>query len=416
MSHLPRWSVAPRGVGPARRSNFKLVQFDAVALGITAAASPFVAVFMIRAGASPFEIGLLTTLPAVAGLLLSIPIGEWLQGQRNVVPALNYGRLLGASGFVITGLISLFAPRELIVPAVILVWAAVSIPQAVTMITFSIVMEGVAGPGGRYELMTRRWSLIGLTNAIAIAITGAFLDQFGFPFGYQIVFIGLPLTAIFSFVVIGRIRLPAREVWSPPSSHLRERILGYRTLLREQPNFVSFTLRQLVYTLGTRMALPLVPLFYVQSIGASDASIGLFASTQAFLVLAGYLIWHRVFRSRGGRIVLLATTLAGIVQPAVLPFVGGVFAVAFVAGVAGIATAGLNLVFFDELMKTIPPANAPLFVAVNQNAQNVASIIGPTAGAIVVGAAGIRWGLGLSAALTGLGFLLFLRHTQAQPH
>ena len=416
MLFLPRWSVAPPGVGTVRRANFRLVQLDAVALGITAAATPFVAVFLIRAGASPFEIGLLTTLPAVAGLLLSIPIGEWLQGQRNIVPALNHGRLLATAGFVVTGLISLFAPRDLIVPAVVLVWAAVSIPQAVTMVTFAIVMEGVAGPGGRYELMTRRWSLIGLTNAIAIAITGVVLDRLGFPLGYQVVFIGLPLTAIVSFVVIGRVRLPARDVRPRPTTPMRERIRGYGELLRDRPAFVGFTLRQLVYTLGTRMALPLVPLYYVQAIGASDAWIGLFASIQAFLVLVGYLIWHRQFRSRGGRFVLLATTLVGVVQPAVLPFIGGVIAVAVVAGVTGIATAGLNLVFFDELMKTIPAANAPLFVAVNQNAQNLAGIIGPTAGAIVVGAAGIRWGLGISAVLSGLGFLLFLRDTRRETH
>ena len=123
---------------------------------------------------------------------------------------------------------------------------------------------------------------------------------------------------------------------------------------------------------STPSALPLVPLYYVQSIGATDVWIGLFASIRAFLVLVGYLIWHRQFRSRGGRFVLLATMLVGVVQPAVLPFVGGLIAVAVGAGVPGIATAGLNLAFFDELMKTIPPMNAPLFVAVNQNAQNLA--------------------------------------------
>ena len=39
----------------------------------------FVPVFLVRIGASPFEVSLVTILPAVGGLLLAVPFGRLLE-------------------------------------------------------------------------------------------------------------------------------------------------------------------------------------------------------------------------------------------------------------------------------------------------------------------------------------------------
>jgi hypothetical protein len=67
---------------------------------------------------------------------------------------------------------------------VLLIWAAVTLPQIVVNVAFSVVMNAVAGPTGRYSLMSRRWSILGATTAITAALVGQTLDRINFPLNW----------------------------------------------------------------------------------------------------------------------------------------------------------------------------------------------------------------------------------------
>src|SRR4026208_374132 len=69
-----------------QKDNFRYVQIDAVGVSISNVAAPFLPVFLTRLGASNFQVGLLSSMPGVTGLLLAIVVGRFLQTQRNVVP------------------------------------------------------------------------------------------------------------------------------------------------------------------------------------------------------------------------------------------------------------------------------------------------------------------------------------------
>ena len=45
----------------------------------------FLSVFMVRLGATDFQVGLLTAMPALTGMLLAMPAGEFLSRQRHIV-------------------------------------------------------------------------------------------------------------------------------------------------------------------------------------------------------------------------------------------------------------------------------------------------------------------------------------------
>ncbi len=66
-----RISVAPPDATPVQKKNFINVQIDAIGVGLANAAAPFLPVFLTRLGASSFEVGLLTSMPALTGLLLA---------------------------------------------------------------------------------------------------------------------------------------------------------------------------------------------------------------------------------------------------------------------------------------------------------------------------------------------------------
>jgi hypothetical protein len=406
--HVIRWSAAPADATPIQRQNFINVQIDAVGIGLANAALPFLPVFLTRLGASNFQVGLLTAMPALTGLFLAIPVGRFLQTRRQIVPWFSRARFLTVSAYALTGLVPFLVPRAWAVPAVLVIWAAVTLPQTVVNVAFSVVMNAVAGPKGRYELMSRRWTILGLTSAVTVAAVGQLLDRLGFPVNYQLAFMGLSLGGLISLYYSSHIALPTVE--APPATPgvpLRQRLRNYIRFIRGQPAFVAFTAKRFVFLSGVALATPLFPLYFVHEAQATDAWIGLISTLQTAVMLVGYRLWTRHSQRRGSRSVLLWTTFGLALYPALIASTQRVELIAALAGLAGIFQAGLDLVFFDELMKTVPPEHTAVFVSLAQSLQNLSAVSAPLLGTLLADQIGLGGGLLVSAGLRLLGFLLF---------
>jgi hypothetical protein len=381
---------------------------DSVAMGIISAVVPFLPVFIVRLGGSPFEVSLLTAIPAVSGFLLAIPVGQFLQGKPRIVPWYSGSRMVAHLSYAVAAVVVLLAPAHVVVPALLVVWALAAIPSTVGMVAFPIVMDGAAGPRGRYELMGRRWAIMGLTSAITVALIGQMLDRLPFPANYQIIFVGFTVAGLVSYRYSRRYRVPElappeRDVESPRFARLRENILT----VRRHPAFLRYSLRQLVYVVGTRFAVPLIPLYYVREVGASDAWIGIIATGQSLALLVGYQLWRRVSVARGGAIVLLVTLFVNALYPAALSLVDQLAVVAALTALAAVFTAGVDLALFDELMKRIPRPYGVTFASIDTALVNAASIVAPLLGATVAVALGIEAALQLATVVGLIGVMLF---------
>jgi MFS family permease len=392
-----------------QRRNFFNVQIDAVGIGLANAAAQFLPVFLTRLGASGLEVGLLTSMPAFTGFILAIPLGRFLQTRRQIVPWFSGSRLVVISCFALTGLVSLLLPEEGRVTAVLFIWAAATIPQTIVAVCFSVVMNAVAGPNHRYELMSRRWSILGITTAITVAVVGQVLDRFNFPVNYQIVFYGLSVGGLISYYFSSHITLPDAGLESNPRrSTIFQGVRDYFGLILAHKDFVRFSTKRLVYLFGFTLAVPLFPLYYVRDVGASDAWIGIINTAQSAILLVGYFFWTRQSRLHGSRFVLAWTTFGLTLYPALVSMTHSVELIALFSGISGIFQAGVDLVFFDELMKTVPPEYSAIFVSLAQSMTYLASILAPLLGTYIADVFGLPVGLIASAVLRGLGFLLFV--------
>jgi Na+/melibiose symporter-like transporter len=275
-------------------------------------------------------------------------------------------------------------------------------------VAFSVVMNAVAGPTKRYELMSRRWSLLGLTTALTVAITGQVLDRIDFPINYQLVFMGLSLGGLISYYFSSHIDLPAVEtILEKQGLSLRARLKENLALVANERAFVSFNLKRFVFITGQTLAIPLFPLYYVRVLHASNSWIGVIATAQTAVMLIGYFFWTRQSRRRGSRFVLLWTTFGISLFPAVIASTRQIEWVVFIAGLGGILQAGIDLVFFDELMKTVPEEYSATFVSYAQSIQYLSSFIAPLIGTTLATWIGIPGAMLVSTAIRLLGFALF---------
>ena len=392
-----------------QKRNFRYVQIDAVGVSISNIAAPFLPVFLTRLGASNLQVGLLTSMPGVTGLVLAILTGRFLQTRKNIVPWYSVARLLVIACYALTGIVTLILPSQYAVIATLAIWALATLPQTALAVAFSVVMNAVAGPEGRYALLSRRWFIFGLTSVIGTFFVTRTIDLLQFPRNYEIMFMGLSLGGLISFIFSRRIQIPNQ---TPPAlvtaTSASDSARSYLALLRSAPAFVSFASKRFVYFSALALSLPILPLFLVREVKATDSQIGVINMSMTIVMLAGYILWPRLSERFGGRFVLLATTLGMVTYPLLTALVPNVAWIYAFAGLAGLFQGGLDLVFFDELMKTIPPEYSATFVSLAQSMQYLSMIVAPLVGTWLADSIGLGGALLVSAGLRFFGFLLFL--------
>ena len=407
---LPRLFVAPANLPPDTRHNWKATQKEGLAFGPMDAAGSFLPVLLARLGASNVDVGLLSAIPNLAGFLLAIPVGHFLQGRRNIVPWYSQGRFINQLVLPAIGFALLVFPSEHVVPLIIVLVGLSAVVGSFANFSFYAVMDGLSGPNGRYELMGRRWAMKGAATAVSLAVIGWILANIPFPHSYQLVYLATGVAAVigFSFArtfrIPDQVRRPAPEVRRSPQARAATSV---REIVGER-RFLAFLARHTMLSLGLSMAVPLIPLYYVRQLGASDAWIGLIGTTQAVTTMSGYVLWRRTARRRGGgALILVVSTIGVAVFPAVLAFTRVELAVAaFVAGY-GVCRAGSERAIFDELMRAVPASEATRFSALDQGAVNFAGIAGPIIGALVAGLLGIPAGLIVAAIVTVVSAAMF---------
>lgn len=405
IARLTAWFTNPRSV---EDRNIRNVIVDGIGVGITSGIGTFLSVFLVRLGASSFQVGLLTAMPALTGMFLAIAVSRFLERQRNIVPWYSRARFATFTTYVFTGLVPFFFREQ--APVIIIgLWALATLPQTIVNVAFTVVMSGVAGPNRRFYLMSRRWSILGFTNAIVVASVGQFLDLVAFPINYQIAFIASFAGGLLALAFSSRIELPDRvpEPDANPGQSFLTQLRHQAAVIRESPLFSRFLVSQFMFRFGLSMSIPLLPLYWVRQLNASDSAIGLINTVQGAILLIAYFFWARVTRRWGERTVLLLTSLGLVAHPLLTALTPVVEPLIVYAAVGGFFSAGIELVLFDVLLATVPSKNQTTYVGVHASINNMAIFFAPLVGTFLADLIGIGPALILSAGMRLLGFALF---------
>jgi predicted MFS family arabinose efflux permease len=161
--------------------------------------------------------------------------------------------------------------------------------------------------------------------------------------------------------------------------------------------------------------MPVIPLFYVHEVLATDAWIGVFGAAQSAGGVLGYLAARQLARRRSGALALLPSLLAAALAPALLSVIGWLPAVAAIAFVVGVASAGAQLALFDAFMRRVPTEHGVTFSSVDQSVQNFALVVTPNLGGLLALALGVREALLVVAAVGFAAFALFVLERRPGP-
>ena len=241
---------------------------------IMGAAGAFNAAFAVRLGASNSQIGLLSSIPALLALIVSIPAGRYLQRKAKRKPWLLGSLTLSRVGMLMVALspfIHMGSSQGLLVVTILVI---MSTPASFFNVGFTPMLANVIPEENRATVFAARNVISGGTTSVAVFLFGQWLSRMTFPINYQIMFFVGWATSLLSIYFISRVQVPdSIPVNNTGKAKVSLRDQGQALLraFRDEPAFMRITRNTILVSIGLWIASPIYILYFVRSLNASDA-------------------------------------------------------------------------------------------------------------------------------------------------
>ncbi len=366
----------------------------------------FLQVYIVRLGASSFLVSAITYGPALIAIFLQIPAGKLIQRTGHRMRWVIASGLAYRAFFLAVALIPFLLIRGR-AEATALVWVLSAWGSSFSNIAFLSMMADAVTEDDRPRMISMRFAAFGLMNTITTLAAGLLLQLLLFPLNYQILFLIGFAGSMVSWWHVRQIHVPdLPPVAKQPGSFWRS--MG--GVLRF-PGYLRFVVAVFFLQLALGMTAPLLPLYWVRGLNASDSQVSVVLSTATGAMVVGSLLMRRTVE-RIGRERALAIGGAGyMLYPLLTSFTASMWWLIPWAALSGLFTAAINVNLFDNLVSVTPTADRMNHMAIYSTFQNGALLLGPILASVVAdGGGGPVLGLRVAAGV-GLvaGVLLALR-------
>ncbi len=382
----------------------------------------FLNVYAIRLGASNTTLGLLTSLPALVVALWSIPAARYVERASERIKFIVVTGSLQRLGIAALGLMP-FVLTNFRAEAVVLIVMLLTIPQVMANIAFSVMFADVVPPQRRAHVVSVRNTLLGLTSTITSLVGGQYLGLlpsgtpldglFVFPLNYQILFLLGFVASMIGIVFIARIRTnaPARAPQSAAildASLVAQRAAQFVSLILNQRAFSRFTLAMFIFHWGLFLPAPLYSLYWVRSLHASDAFIGVLLTVQSITSMLVYPMLPRLVKRVGNRGLLALAAFLLAFYPLVTAFTFTLEPLLITSLIGGAGGAMFGLGSFNLLLEVTPQQRRSSFIATYNAVANSAGFLAPFVGTALLSVIDINQDLLLGAMFRLLGLVAFV--------
>lgn len=400
----------------AYKPNFFHLYMDIAWFGLlSGSAINFLSIYATRIGATGFQIGLFSAMSAVVTLLISIPVGRWLQTQ-NTSRAIFWSSVYYRIGFVAYIFLPWLGNEQGQIWAIICITFLMAIPLTTLGVGFNALFAEAVPVEYRAHVAGIRNITLSIAFMLSSLLSGYILRHVDFPLGYQIVFaigaIGAGMSSYHLYFVRPLPTDVPPPAPLPPPISLRPYARNLSTSLRLdiwKTPFRNVLLGLFAFHLTQYLAIPVFPLYNVRVLELTDDHIGIGTALFYLTVLLGStqlpLIAHRM-----GNKKLTALSVGSMsIYPLLLAFSTQVWHFYGLSLVGGLTFALVAGSYPNYMLEHIPAHDRPSHLAWYSIALNTAVLIGSLGGSAIADSIGLSSALLLFAALRLLAGLVILK-------
>ncbi len=266
-------------VPPEHRKNFNHLYWDVAFWGLlNGSVVNFLGVYCSRIGATPLQMGLLTAIPALMNLIVTLPATIWL---RNIPST----RVVPVAALITRLFYGLLIPLPMLLPPETRIWVILGI------VLFQNITGAIAATIGnaflaetipvewRGQVVGNRNALIAVTSMLTSLAVGQILNNMSFAAGYQVIFaIGFAGSLASAYHLF-----QVKPVLSPPAIPTLEGEIAPAPAAGARPEILRGPFRKLLImmfllNIAVFMLSPIFPLYQVNVLHLTDQTISLAAA------------------------------------------------------------------------------------------------------------------------------------------
>ncbi|MFN5342552.1 MAG: MFS transporter [Roseiflexaceae bacterium] len=354
--------------------NIRLLVIELFWAAIAAAAYSFAAAFVIRLGGSNFIVSLITSAAAVVNAVTTIPFAALMERTSHRKPWM----FASLFAFRMLNALLLFVPwlPAYRAEAVVIILLVANVPVALFNAGWLPMFADIIPIHHRARLFSLRNVTLGATMMVFTYAFGYLLDYLHTDtsyFNYQLLFVIAIVTSMASTYYVMQMEIPDTEI--DTSAAVDRSWRGIWSLLQESQPYRAITINTLIFNLAAWAAIPFQPIYFVRTLGADDAWLGIwFAITNGGAIL-GNLFWPKLMERYGFHRILTIAALCSCLYFFAIGFVPNLTAILLFSLIIGMINPGIDISHFNILLQVCSPQRRALAMGLFVTVMNAGLLV-----------------------------------------
>lgn len=364
--------------------------------------NPFLGVFALRMGASEYELGLLTSLPALTSLISQVPGAYMVNRSSSRLRVSLQTTLIHRLSFLVYLIVPFFGPKRALI--FVLVVAAGNFFANASGLAWTSLMGDLFPTHLRSRIFSDRNMVLGFVTMAASMVAGPVLDSIREPLNFQVLFFASFVALMLSYWAQSKLvepnRVPALR------SEVSRSHVSYAAAFKDKP-FVWFTVSLLIMHTGFNVSASMWTLLYVNRLNLSNSWISAISIISGLASALTYRMWGRWTQKFGNMLMLLAACAVFMPQPVLHVWVNSAWPLVPLNLASGFGGAGFNLAQFNALFEISTPESVPTYLALFNTVVYTTAFISPIVGVFLYRAISMNFVFTLSTIIRALSLVVF---------
>lgn len=396
-------------VPPEYRKNFNHLYLDVAFWGmLNGSIINFLGVYCSRIGASPLQMGLLTSIPAMMNLIVTLPAAQLLRKT----PAM---KVVPRAALITRLFYGLLIPLPVLLPAETQLWVILGLVlfqnisgTIAAMIGNAFLAESIPTEW-RGQVIGTRSALVAITTMVTSVVVGQILNAMSLANGYQVVFaigfIGSMASAyqLFKVKAVPDPQVPVEVDNGGPANQSVFR----RSILRGP--FRRVLVMMFILYVAIFLPMPVFPLYQVNALHLTDQVISLAASLFSVVQFVTSSQFGKISRKMGFQTITGLGMLIAATSTAMFTFSYNYWLYFATQIVGGIGWGLFNNGSVNYLLENVPADDRPAHLAWFNLAINAGVLMCGLVAQQLVGGLGLLGAMLLSVAVRMLAGLLVIK-------
>lgn len=360
--------------------------------------------------ASNYQVGLISSLPPLMALLMTIPAAIMLNRAAEHKKLVATSILLARVMFLPIVVLVYLPSESMQAWAFLVIIALMSVPNTVANIGWQTLISGMISESRRGAFFSDRNRLLTMVGLVSTLIIGIVMkDASESVTAYQILFaIAFGFGLLEVFLLMKHDEAPA-HIDGPV---VKKKLMDWSIF--KHSGFVSFLIAALFFNFAWQMAWGIFNIYHVRVVGATVFWISMFSVGNMLMQILTFPLWKKWAEQKSNVRVFVWAAIGMASTPFLTVLSTNLYYLTFVQTISGFFLSGVVLLLFNLLLEQSPEASRTYCITTYNVLLAFMAFLAPQIGIWLLNAWGVEMAMYISSGLRLLSaavfFAVYLRY------